>query len=454
MRRQATIDRLKKLDKMHFLHPTSSIKEHQENGPIAIFVEGDGIYLTDVNGDVYIDGMSSLWNVNVGHGREEIGEVAKAQMGKLQYTSSFNNFSNESVIELSAKVASMTPGNLNVCFYTSGGSEANDTAFKLVRHYWKLKGQPERRKIISRERGFHGITVGATSATAIGEFQDMATAKAPDFLHSSAKFSTNCELGDKSDPDYEKSMRGIIESEGPETIAAVILEPVQGAGGVRIPPEGYMQAVRKLCDEYGVLMIADEVICGFGRTGKPFGVDNWNVVPDLMTIAKGFTSGYAQLGAVVLKESLRDELAELSTGTFFHGFTYSGHSTACAVAMKNIEIVEEEDLTGNAKRMETELRKGLEYLETNLPGVTNSRALGLLGGIDLKVERDKEDSLKPGMLAQRVVEECFKRKLILRPINYGGKDTIVMAPPLIISKEQIGKMINILYDSISSVIKQ
>lgn len=445
------IDELIQWDKRYYLHPTSSIQQHQKNGPTLIIKEGKGVYLTDVYGNRFIDGMASLWNVNIGHGRSEMGEAAKEQMEKLAYSSSFANLSHEPVIRLSQKIASLTPGDLNVSFFTSGGSESNDTAFKLVRHYWKLKNLPERKKIIGLDLGFHGITIGATSATGIAQFQNVSTANAPDFLHAKP-FLTNCELGDKADPDYSRSIRGIVERERADTIAAVILETVQGAGGVNIPPDGYLQAVRKLCDEYGIMMITDEIICGFGRTGKWFGVDNWEVVPDLMTVAKGITSGYIPLGAVIMREFIRDELAELSDGTFFHGFTYSGHPTACAIALKNIEIVEKEDLLTNAKDREKDLAKGFAYLEEKHLIVANGRSLGLLGGYDLLADRDSERNFDPALgVAPKVVEECYKRGLIVRPITYGGKNTIVMAPPLIITKEEIGKMIEIFSDAIDAV---
>lgn len=445
------IHQLREWDRKHYLHPSSSMKQHQSNGPSVIFTEGKGIYLKDIHGNQYIDALSSLWNVNVGHGRTELGEVAAKQMGSLAYSSSFSTLSHEPVIQLSRKLATMTPGDLNVFFYTSGGSESNDTAFKLVRHYYKLKGQPEKKKIIGLERGYHGVTVGATSATGIAQFQEMSVSIAPDFLHAKA-FKTNCELGDKSDPEYEESIRGIIEREGAEHIAAVILEPIQGAGGVRIPPDGYLQAVRKLCDEYGILLIADEVICGFGRTGEMFGVDNWNVVPDIMCLAKGITSGYIQLGAVAISERLRERLVEVADDMLFHGFTYSGHPTACAVAMKNIEIVEQEGLVEHAKRMEKELLKGLEYLEENHRTVTKSRGKGLIAAFELFKDRENEIPFAAQeRIAPMIVEECLKRYLMARAITYNGSNIVAMSPPLVITKEEIGEMVNIFSDAIRAV---
>ncbi|KAB7705516.1 aminotransferase class III-fold pyridoxal phosphate-dependent enzyme [Bacillus aerolatus] len=447
-------EQLKELDRKHFLHPTTAIKQHQENGPTLIIEEGEGIYLTDINGNKYIDGMSSLWNVNVGHGREELAEVAKEQMKKLAFSSCFQGMSHEPVIRLAKKLSTLTPGDLNVSFFTSGGSESNDTAFKLVRHYWKLKGETKRTKIIALKRGYHGITVGATSATGIEQFQNMATAQAPDFIHATTRFKTDCELGDRTDSDFAGSVRGVIESEGADTVAAVILEPIQGAGGMFIPPDGYLQAIRDLCDEYGILMITDEVICGFGRTGKMFGVDNWNVVPDVMTVAKGITSAYSQLGAVIIRETLRDELSELSDGMFFHGFTYSGHPVACAVALKNIEIIEREDLVSNAKQMEAVLKKGFEYLEEKYPFVTKTRAIGLLAAFELYKDRENEIPFDPSLaVAPKLVQECLKRGLVVRPVIFEGSNTIVMAPPLTTTKEQVEEMIQIFDDSLSAIEK-
>lgn len=453
---KVNVEELKALDTKYHFHPVTSIKQHQENGPSIIVKEGEGIYVTDVSGKKYIDGLSSLWNVNIGHGRKELAEVAKQQMMELAYSSSFQGMSHEPVIRLAEKIASLTPGDLNVSFFTSGGSESNDTAFKIARHYWKLKGQPERNKIVAMKRGYHGITVGSTSATGIEQFQNMATAQAPGFVHATTRHNTACELGDRTQPGFEGSFRGVIEREGPETVAAIIIEPVQGAGGLFIPEDGYLQALRKLCDEYGILMITDEVITGFGRTGKMFGVDNWNVVPDMMSVAKGITSGYSQLGAVVVRESLRDELAELSgDGLFFHGFTYSGHPVACSVALKNLEIVEREELVTNAKNMEAVFKKGFAYLEEKHPIFTKSRVLGLMAAFELYKDREKEIPFDPSLaIAPKFVQACTKRGLIVRPVIFEGSNTIVMAPPLTIQKEQVEEMIEIFDEVLTEVAEQ
>lgn len=449
-----TAERLHELDKKHYFHPTTPLPLQQATGPSVIFESGEGIRIKDINGKEYIDGVSSLWNVNLGYGRQELADAASEQMMKLAYASSFFNNSHDVVIRLSEKLASISPGDLDVSFFTSGGSESNESAFKIVRHYWKLKGQPQRTKIISLDLSYHGVTMGATSATGVAEFKEMITAIAPDFLHA-IPYKTNCERGDKSDPDYNRSFRGIIEQEGADTVAAIILEPVQGVGGVNIPPEGYLQALRDLCDEHGIFMITDEVITGFGRTGELFGVNHWNVVPDIMCVAKGITGGYIQLGAVMMTEKLRDEISELSTDVFYHGFTYSGHPTACAVALKTIEIIERDGLVENAKLMGEKLLKGLKEIEGKHSITANSRGLGLMAAIELFRDPKKNIPFEASeMAAIAVVEECAKRNLIVRPLTFGGLNAIAIAPPLIATEQDIEEILSILSDAIGAFEKQ
>lgn len=448
--REVKTKELIELDKKHYIHPTTDPKALVQQGPSIIFSEGNGIYANNMDGESYIDGMSMLWNVNLGHGHTELAEAAKVQMEKMAYSSSFKGFSNEPAIRLAAKLASLSPGDLEAVFYTSGGSESNDTAFKLTRFYWGLKGKPEKKKIIAMKDAYHGVTLASQTATAIPAFHEFSGSNIEGFFHAIPHL-TNCELGDKNDPKYPESIRAIIEREGADTIAAVIIEPVQGAGGVNIPPEGYLRAVRDLCDEYDILFIADEVICGFGRTGKMFGVENWDVVPDLMSIAKGITSGYSQLGAVLMNKKVRDVIVNYD-GVLSHGFTYSGHPTACAVALKNIEIIERDGILKNVQKMESVLKSGLHHLQEKHDFVTNCRAIGLLSAFDLYEDPNSgklfDDSIAA---AYAVVDECFERKLILRAL---GNHRIAIAPPLIINKQEVEKMINIIDDAITAFKKK
>jgi len=443
------------LDKKHFLHPTSSPKMQRDNGAAFIFTEGNGIYLNEISGEKFIDGMSSLWNVNIGHGRKELGAVAHEQMDKLAFSSAFSTYSHEPAIRLAKKLSDLAPGDLNVSFFTSGGSEANDSAIKIARHYWKLQGKPERKKIISRKLAYHGVSMGATSATGIKEFHEMTDSLAPDFVYAPAPRSYGSEYTEGLEAENLESIkmtRALIEAEGPDTIAAFIAEPIQGAGGMIIPPKGYLQEIRKICDEYGILFIADEIITGFGRTGTMFALESWGVVPDMMTVAKGITSGYLPLGAVIMRDGIHEKLVELSSGTMFHGFTYSGHPTACMVALKNIEIMENEQLVQNAQNMGEELATGLKYLQDKHWSVAEIRNKGLLGAFDMYEDRANKKRFDVSLgISAKVLQECLNRGLILRSITYEGTDTIAIAPPLIINKEEIEKMINIISDAITVV---
>lgn len=433
-----TIQELMDLDKKHFLHPTSPIKQQQDQGPSFIFTEGKGVYLHDMAGNTVIDGMSSLWNVNVGHGRAELGKVAMEQMSKLAFSSCFATFSNEPAIRLAAKLAAIAPGDLNATFFTSGGSEANDTAYKLARHYWILKGQPNRRKIISRTNSYHGVAMGSTNATGIKPFREFTNSFDPDFCYAD-HFST-------------QDLRNVIEAEGPESIAAFIAEPVQGAGGLHVAPDGYFKEVRSICDEYGILFITDEVITGFGRTGKYFGIEHYGVVPDMMCFAKGVTSGYAQLGGVMLSEKIHQDFMDLSSGTLLHGYTYSGHPMACAVALKNIEIIEQENLIENAEMMGSELLKGFQWIQGESQIIGKVKGLGLMAGIEIVKDRQTNEKFETP-LAPVIVAEAAKRGLICRSVVFDGQDTVVFAPPLIINKEEMTRLLDILHDTIKAVEK-
>ncbi|PJO45620.1 aminotransferase family protein [Lysinibacillus xylanilyticus] len=430
MKRDYSVEELKVLDQKHFLHPTSPVKT--ENGPAFIFTEGKGVYLYDITGKKVIDGMSSLWNVNIGHGRTELGEVAKEQMDKLAFSSCFATFSNEPAILLAKKLAELAPGDLNTTFFTSGGSESNDSAYKLARHYWILKGETSRKKIISRSKSYHGVAIGATSATGLKGFRDFTNSNAPDFLFVD-QFSV-------------QALRDLIETEGPETIAAFITEPVQGAGGVHVAPDNYFKEIREICNEYGILMITDEVITGFGRTGKFFAMEHFNVVPDMMCFAKGVTSGYAQLGGVMISEKIHQEFSELSEGTILHGYTYSGHPMACAVGLKNIEIIEKDNLVANAEIRGQELLAGLKVLQAKYPFIVDARGLGLMAGIEI--------SYDGRLLAPQIVTEAAKLGLICRSVVLEAQDIVVFSPPLSISQKELRDLLDILEKAIQEVENQ
>lgn len=433
-----TKSQLIEMDKKNFLHPTSNVKQQQEDGPSIIFESAEGIYIKDIDGKEYIEGMSSLWNVNIGYGRKELAEAAKDQIEKLSFSSTFSTYSHEPVIKLTTKVANLAPGDLNTVFLTSGGSEANDSAIKLARHYWSIQKKPERRKIISRKKAYHGVAMGATSATGIPEFWNFA-GLSPEFHH--------------VETSSIEELKKVIEKEGAETIAAFIAEPIVGAGGVIVPPNDYFKRVKEICEQHNILFVADEVITGFGRTGKMFGMEHWGVTPDMMTVAKGISSGYIPLGGVVISNKVHQVLKNKTEGTLFHGYTYSGHPVSSAVALKNIEIIENEKLVENSNNMGKELLKGLYNLEKDLDVLAESRSIGLLAATEVykNVETQEHFDVK---YSPKIVQEAANRGLICRAVTYNEADTIVLAPPLIISAEQIEKMLKILKTAIISVIKK
>lgn len=447
------IQELSEIDKKHIIHPSTNPKQQAEQGPKIVFKNGNGIYLKDLAGREYIDGVSMLWNVNLGHGQKELADAAYEQMREAAYTTTFYGYANEATVRLADKVASLAPGDLNSIFYTSGGSESNDSAFKLSRFYWDLKGKKEKKIIISLRRGYHGVTIAAQRATGIDAYREFSGSGDPNIINAKPHL-TDCELGDKNHPDYEGSIRGTIEKIGADQVAAVIVEPIQGAGGVHVPPEDYLQAVRRLCDEFDVHMIADEVICGFGRTGKMFGVEHWNVVPDFMSVAKGMTSGYAQLGGVLMRDEIRDTF-QTYDGMLAHGFTYSGHPVACAVGLKNIEILERDGLVENARVMGDEMEKGLKYLEEKYAFLTNVRSKGLLSGFDLMESPEEGRPFGPSIqAAATLVEECYKRDLLIRPFDFDpGMNIVAIAPPLIVKKDEVERIISIVDDSLAAFSK-
>ncbi|RAS80636.1 aspartate aminotransferase family protein [Priestia endophytica] len=449
-----TLYTLAELDKQHILHPSTSPAFNRNNGPTIIFERGEGLHIFDMDNNKYIDGVSMLWNVNVGHGNKELAQVSFDQMQKLAYSSMFYGYSNEPAVKLAEKITSMTPGDLDSVFYTSGGSESNDTAFKLARFYWERKGLANKKKIISLKRGYHGVTVAAQRATGIEVYRAFSGSGDPDIINAEPHL-TSCELGDINHPSYQNSIRGTIEREGANHVAAVIIEPIQGAGGVHVPPEDYLQAVRKLCDEQNILLIADEVICGFGRTGRSFGVNHWDIVPDLMSVAKGITSGYAQLGAVVMRTPIMDAICEVPD-MLAHGFTYSGHPTACTVGLKNLEIIERENLIDQADQMGKLLLKGFDYLNDKYQFFHNGRGRGLLTGFDLIKDPEQNITFTPEeAAAMSIVEECKKRGLLIRGFDFEpGMNIVAIAPPLISQQDDIETIISIVDESLSAYSKR
>jgi len=410
------MSRISELDTRHVLHP------HQVVGapkPPVVFVEGRGARIRDEQGNWYIDGTCGLWVCPVGHGRRELAEAARRQMETLEYYASFWEFTNPPAAELAARLAELTPDGLNRAFFTNGGSEGAETAIKLARFAWQAQGQPERNVVLSRKMAYHGVSYGALSATGIPPLREGFGPLADGFVQLDVPYP----LRGTSTDGLIAQLEGVIEELGPDRIAAFIGEPVIGVGGMVPPHDDYWPRVQEVLRREGILMIVDEVVTGFGRTGKWFGSNHWGgLEPDLMITAKGLTSGYFPLGAVMIA----DRVAGMLEGQAFrHGFTYNGHPTGCAVALENLAIIEREELVERARVLGQRLLAGLRELES-LPTVVESRCIGLMAGLELEVEDAAE--LAERIRAAGVIVRATGQKLVMSPplvIEEPDLDTIV-----------------------------
>ncbi|KCV82807.1 aminotransferase [Actibacterium atlanticum] len=426
---------LQALDAAHHMHPFTDGAELAAKGA-RVITRAKGVMLQDSEGVDILDGMAGLWCVNIGYGREELANAAHAQMQQLPYYNTFFQTSHPPVIALSQKLAELAPGDLNHVFYASGGSEANDTNLRLVRHYWATKGKPDKKVIIARKNGYHGSTVGAASLGGMSGMHAQGGLPIPDIVHIDQPYWWG-EGGDMSPEEFglarARQLEAMIHEVGPDNVAAFIAEPVQGAGGVIVAPDTYWPEIQRICDDYDILLIADEVITGFGRTGNWFGSQTYDIRPDIITTAKGLSSGYMPIGASILS----DEVAQVIDhgGDFNHGYTYSGHPVACAVALENLRILQEEQIIEKAAAdtIPYLTEKWAQLADHPLVGETVNK--GLMAGLALtpdKAARAKFAS-DPGTVGFRCRERCFANGLIMRHVG----DRMIIAPPLIISRDEI-----------------
>ncbi len=447
------LSELAQADVDHVIHPVYSPQEHAKYGPV-ILASGDGALIKDIDGREYIDGMAALWNVNVGHGRAELGEAARKQMSTLAFNSTYGGYSNEPVIKLGEKLSKLLPKNLNAVYFASGGAEANESAFKIARLYWKLKGYENKTIIVSRRKGYHGLTLGSMSATGIPNYHKYFGPLAPDFQQIGPNYCYRCEWGKvygSCNIDCADALEEVIRREGADRVAAFIGEPVHGAGGVITPVPEYWPKLRVICDKYNVLMIADEVITGFGRTGKWFCIEHWGVQPDMMTMAKGITSGYIQLAGVAISDEMHEFFNQAPEFTFMHGYTYSGHATACAVSLANLAIFERENLVEQARLRAKLLHRELEQIKGK-PMVGEVRGFGLMAGIELVKTQATRESFDPAAkIGRQVTDECMANGVIVRAV---GGDIVCMSPPLVITEDQIRKMVRVIGDAIETVARR
>jgi adenosylmethionine-8-amino-7-oxononanoate aminotransferase len=403
---------------------------------IPIITRGEGSYIFDEHGKRYLDGLSALFCVNAGHGRTEIGDAAAAQVKELGFYTNWS-YAHPKAIELAERVASLAPGDLNRVFFTSGGSEAVESAWKLARQYHKLAGNPLKTKIISREVAYHGTTFGALSITGITPLRTPFEPLVPGAYHVPNTNSYRWPEG-RDQLWAADAIEHTIEFQGPETVAAVILEPVQNSGGCFVPQDGYWQRVREICDKHDVLLISDEVICSWGRLGHYFGVDRFNVVPDMITTAKGLTSAYAPMGAVIVSDRIAEPFMH-DTKNFTHGITFGGHPVSAAMALANLDIFEREDLCGHVLAKEPEFRSMLDKLREDLPIIGDARGAGYFHALELVKDKETKESFTDEegeeLLRGFMSGELYKHGLICRADDRGDP-VIQLSPPLIADTEE------------------
>jgi putrescine---pyruvate transaminase len=434
-------------DRSHLIHPLhNSAQQAAEH----VWVKGDGAVLTDMDGKQYLDGLAGLWNVTAGHGRRELAEAAATQMETLAYCSGYAGSSNPRAIELSERLAGITYPSINRFFFTSGGGESSETAFKMARYYWKLKGKPEKVKVISRQWGYHGVTLAAMSATGIASYWPMFEPRVPGFIQIPSPYPYRYQGPPGVSPGVAAAdeLGKAILREGADTVAMFLAEPVQGAGGVIVPPADYFPRIRQICDKHSVLFVSDEVITGFGRTGKMFGLEHWGVEPDLICFAKAITSGYFPLGGVGFSDHV-SEVFEGADRVWMHAYTYSAHPVGCAVALAMLDIIEREDFVAQARDKGSAFLRSLTQALAGHPHVGDVRGLGLMCGIEYVKDKATKEEFKPEeKVGPRIHAAAQERGLFSRLRG----DVFCLAPPIVTSTAQLDRIVSIMKESTEAVL--
>ena len=435
-------------DIAHLVHPLHNQAAHES---AKIWVGGKGAYIEDSEGNEYIDCLSGLWNNTAGNGRPELADAAAAQMRQMAFVSGYAGSSNPRAIELSERLAHLTYPSINHFYLTSGGGESTDSNIKLARYYWKLKGKPDKTKVISRIWGYHGVTMAAMCATGIPAYWPMFEPRIPGFSHIPSPYPYLYEAPEGSRSQgiaaADELEKQILE-EGADPVAMFIAEPVQGAGGVIVPQEDYFKRIREICDQYEVLLVADEVITGFGRTGKMFGLEHWGIEPDLMQFAKAITSGYFPLGGIGISDEIASVMND-SGSPWMHAYTYSSHPVGCAVALAMMDIVEKEDFVGQAQTKGKHLLVKLKEALADHPHVGEVRGLGMMCGVELvKDKATKEMFDASDGIGAKVHAETVKRGMFSRVRG----DCYCVAPPIVTSESTIDDIASILGDSVEAAL--
>lgn len=433
------IAQLQQLDRAHHIHPFTDQGDLNKTGS-RIITKGEGVYIWEANGHKMLDAMAGLWCVNVGYGRKELADSAYQQMQQLPYYNSFFQCTTPPTVKLAEKVAEVAPEHMNTVFFTGSGSESNDTVLRLVRYYWALQGEPQKSVIISRKNAYHGSTVASASLGGMTWMHEQGGLPIPGIVHIDQPYW----YGEGKDEDEDafglrvaRQLEEKIIELGTDRVAAFIGEPIQGAGGVIIPPQTYWPEIQRICDKYGILLISDEVICGFGRTGQWFGADYYAIKPDFMPIAKGLSSGYLPIGGVVISDRVAKRLIDKG-GEIAHGYTYSGHPACAAVALKNIELIQQENLLEKVRDdVGPYLHQRWQKLNEH-PLVGQARSVGLIGALELVKDKNTHQRYsgagKAGTLCRDL---CIKNGLVMRACG----DTMLISPPLVINRPQIDELI-------------
>lgn len=449
---------LEELDKKYLFHPFTALAEHEKNGPTVI-VRGEGVWLEDNQGRRYIDGMAGLWCVNVGYGRTEIADVIREQAVTLPYFHSFSSWGTDTPVLLAEKVIGKAPEGMSKVFFGQSGSDANDTQVKLVWYYWNSRGKPEKKKIIARQRGYHGVTIVSASLTGMPALHSGFDLPLSFIKHTTPPYRLwEAEPG-MSDADFVAKLANDLEqlilAEGPDTVGAMIMEPVMGAGGVIVPPSGYYDAIQAVLDRYDVLLIADEVISGFGRLGDWFGSTVMGMKPDMITVAKGITSAYVPLSGCIVSEKVWRTIVDgqAKFGAFGHGYTYSAHPLAAAAALANLQLIEEGGLIDKAATTGAFMHQKLQAAFADHPLVGEIRGQKLIGALEFVAAKEPMTRFEPSLkIAARVVKQARDRGIITRALPHA--DTISFSPPFIISEAEVEEMVAKTKEAVDAVMDE
>jgi 4-aminobutyrate--pyruvate transaminase len=428
-------------DIAYYFHPATNARRHETVGPM-IIERGQGVHVYDDQGKEYIEGLAGLWSVAVGFGEERLAAAAAAQMRKLPYYHSFSHKSHPAAIALAERLVKMAPGPMSKAHFTSSGSEANDLAIKMIWYFNNALGRPEKKKIIARQRGYHGVSIASGSLTGLPAFHRDFDLPLPMISHVSCPHYWRFAAAGESEEAFASRLAAELEekilAEGPETVAAFFGEPLMGAGGVITPPRTYWEKIQAVCRRHDVLVVADEVITGFGRTGRMFGSETYGIAPDILVLSKAITSSYMPLSALVFSDAIYQALADNSAkiGVFAHGFTASGHPVATAVAMENLDIIEERGLVANAAGLAPQFQARLRDLATH-PYVGEARGVGLIGALEFVADKGAKTAFaQPGAVGARLAELAQEEGLIVRAIG----DTVAFCPPLIITSGEVDQL--------------